>query len=123
MNWEDHESKRMESAGMEPLGCERHGWADPRGSGFRAEAESSGATWTGSPKGVFEGRKHHEPRLALNNMAAGVRDASEWRGGDAGEIAGQIGGPKGASGKSGKEGKAAMGSGERAGKRTSVKWG
>ena len=50
---------------MEPLGCERHGWADPRGSGFRAEAESSGATWTGSPKGVFAGRKHHKPRQGV----------------------------------------------------------
>src|SRR5437660_6480929 len=48
MRWEDHESKRME----------------PRGSG---------ATWTGSPKGVFAGRKHHKPRLALNNITAGVR--------------------------------------------------
>jgi len=81
MNWEDHESKRMESAGMEPLGCERHGWADPRGRGFRAEAESSGATWTGSPKGVFAGRKHHKPRLALNNMTTGVREPGEWSSG------------------------------------------
>src|SRR5438874_12153754 len=77
MNWEDHESKRMESAGMEPLGCERHGWADPRGRGFWAEAESSGATWTGSPKGGFSGRKHHKPRLALNNNTAGVRERED----------------------------------------------
>ena len=62
---------------MEPLGCERHGWADPRGSGFRAEAESSGATWTGSPKGGFSGRKHHKPRLALNNNTAGVRERED----------------------------------------------
>ena len=38
------------------------------GEAFRAEAESSGATWTGSPKGVFTERKHHKPRLALNNI-------------------------------------------------------
>jgi len=55
----------MELAGMEPLGCERHGWADPRGWGFWAEAESSGATSTGSPKCVFSGRKHHKPRQGV----------------------------------------------------------
>ena len=31
------------------------------------EPAGSGATWTGSPKGVFAGRKHHKPRLSLNN--------------------------------------------------------
>jgi len=56
MSWEDHESKRMEPAG-------------------------SGATWTGSPEGVFAERKHHKPRLALNNITAGVRERSEWSGG------------------------------------------
>jgi len=62
---------------MEPLGCERHGWANPGGRGFWAEAESSGATWTGSPKGGFSGRKHHKPRLALNNNTAGVRERED----------------------------------------------
>ena len=38
------------------------------------EPAGSGATWTGSPKGVFAGRKHHKPRLALNNFTAGVRE-------------------------------------------------
>src|SRR5436305_15342903 len=38
----------------------------------------SGATWTGSPKGVFTGGKHHKPRLSLNNITAGVRERSEW---------------------------------------------
>jgi hypothetical protein len=56
MNWEDHESKRMEPAG-------------------------SGATWTGSPKGVFAGRKHHKSQLALNNITAGVHEPNEWSGG------------------------------------------
>jgi len=56
MSWEDHESKRMEPAG-------------------------SGATWTGSPEGVFAGRKHHKPGLALNNNTAGVREPSDWSGG------------------------------------------
>jgi hypothetical protein len=28
----------------------------------RMEPAGSGATWTGSPKGVFKGRKHHKPR-------------------------------------------------------------
>jgi hypothetical protein len=38
------------------------------------ELAGSAATWTGSPKGVFAGRKHHKPRLALNNNTAGVRE-------------------------------------------------
>jgi hypothetical protein len=37
----------------------------------------SGATWTGSPEGVFAGRKHHKPRLALNNITAGVRERED----------------------------------------------
>jgi hypothetical protein len=36
------------------------------------EPAESGATWTGSPKGVFAGRKHHKPRLSLKNNTAGV---------------------------------------------------
>ena len=31
---------------MEPLGNERHRWADPRGRAVREKSESSGATWT-----------------------------------------------------------------------------
>jgi hypothetical protein len=41
-----------------------------------------GATWTGSPKGVFAGRKHHKPRLSLTNNTAGVcerEDANRTR--------------------------------------------
>jgi hypothetical protein len=38
----------------------------------RTEPGGSGATWTGSPKGVFAGRKHHKPRLSLKNNTAGV---------------------------------------------------
>src|SRR5438067_2452555 len=45
------------------------------------EPAGSGATWTGSPKGVFAGRKHHKPRLSLDNNTAGVCDRSEWSGG------------------------------------------
>ena len=45
------------------------------------EPVGSGATWTGSPKGVFAGRKHHKPRLSLQNNTAGVREPSEWSGG------------------------------------------
>jgi hypothetical protein len=57
MSWEDHELKRMEPAGMEPLGSsDMHGQTRD-GEAFRAEAESSGATWTGSPKGCFHGKK------------------------------------------------------------------
>jgi hypothetical protein len=41
------------------------------------ELAGSGATWTGSPKGVFAGRKHHKPRLALNNITAGVRERED----------------------------------------------
>jgi hypothetical protein len=44
------------------------------GEVFRAETESSGATWTGSPKDVFSERNHHKPRLALNNITAGVHE-------------------------------------------------
>ena len=36
------------------------------------ESAGSGATWTGSPKGVFSGRKHHKPRQSLNNNTVGV---------------------------------------------------
>jgi hypothetical protein len=35
---------------------------------LRDEAESSGATWTGSPKGVFEERKHHNQRQAKSRL-------------------------------------------------------
>jgi hypothetical protein len=38
------------------------------------EPAESGATWTGSPKGVFSGRKHHKTRLALNDGVNGVND-------------------------------------------------
>ena len=41
------------------------------------EPVGSGATWTGSPKGVFAGRKHHKPRLSLNNNTAGVRERED----------------------------------------------
>jgi hypothetical protein len=41
------------------------------------EPAGSGATWTGSSKGVFAGRKHHKPRLALNNNTAGVCDGKD----------------------------------------------
>ena len=46
------------------------------------EPAGSGATWTGSPKGVFAGRKHHKPRLSLTNNTAGVcerEDANRTR--------------------------------------------
>jgi hypothetical protein len=36
------------------------------------ESVGSGATWTGSPKGVFAERKHHKPRLSLQDNTAGV---------------------------------------------------
>jgi hypothetical protein len=36
-----------------------------------------GATWTGSRKGVCTERKHHKPRLALNNITAGVRERED----------------------------------------------
>jgi hypothetical protein len=41
------------------------------------EPAGSGATWTGSPKGVFAERKHHKPRLALNNITAGERERED----------------------------------------------
>ncbi len=41
------------------------------------EPAGSGPTWTGSPKGVFAGRKHHKPRLSLQNNTAGVREHEE----------------------------------------------
>jgi hypothetical protein len=41
------------------------------------EAESSGATWTGSPKGVFAVGKHHKPRPSLKNNTAGVRERED----------------------------------------------
>jgi hypothetical protein len=41
------------------------------------ELAGSDATWTGGPKGAFAGRKHHKPRLALNNITAGVRERED----------------------------------------------
>jgi hypothetical protein len=41
------------------------------------EPAGSGVTWTGSPEGVFKGRKHHKPRLSLNNNTAGVREGED----------------------------------------------
>jgi hypothetical protein len=41
------------------------------------EPAGSGATWTGSPKGVFAGRKYHKPRLSLQNITAGVRERED----------------------------------------------
>ena len=41
------------------------------------EPAGSGATWTGSPKGVFAERKHHKPRLALNNNTTEVRERED----------------------------------------------
>src|SRR5436853_7358200 len=43
----------------------------------RMEPAGSGATWTGSPKGVFAGRKHHKPRQSLKNNTAGVRERED----------------------------------------------
>jgi hypothetical protein len=31
----------------------------------------------GKPEGCFLGRKHHKPRLALNNITAGVRERED----------------------------------------------
>jgi hypothetical protein len=45
------------------------------------EARGSGATCTGSPKGVFAERKPHKPRLALNNITTGACEPSEWSSG------------------------------------------
>ena len=46
----------------------------------RMEPAGSGATWTGSPKGVFAARKHHKPRQSLKNNTAGtVRSARTLR--------------------------------------------
>jgi hypothetical protein len=36
----------------------------------RMEPSGSGATWTGSPKGVFAGRKHHKLRQVVANRLA-----------------------------------------------------
>jgi hypothetical protein len=41
------------------------------------EPAGSGATWTGSPEGVFAERKHHNLRQSLNNNTAGVREREE----------------------------------------------
>ena len=41
------------------------------------EPTGSGATWTGSPEGVFAERKHHKPRQSLNNNTAGVRKSED----------------------------------------------
>jgi hypothetical protein len=36
------------------------------------EPVGSGATWTGSPKGVFAGRKHHKPRQGVVASTLGL---------------------------------------------------
>jgi hypothetical protein len=41
------------------------------------EPAGSGATWTGSPKGVFQARKHHKPRLSLKNNTARVSERED----------------------------------------------
>ena len=47
------------------------------GVGVGVTVGGGGATWTGSPKGVYTERKHHKPRLALNNITAGVRERED----------------------------------------------
>ncbi len=47
------------------------------------EPAGSGATWTGSPKGVFAGRKHHKPRQGvvanrLNLFRQGAVGFIDW---------------------------------------------
>ena len=47
------------------------------------ESAGSGATWTGSPKGVFAGRKHHKPRQGvvastLNLFRKGAVGFIDW---------------------------------------------
>jgi len=49
------------------------------------EPAGSGATWTGSPKGVFAGRKHHKPRQGvvtstLNAFRGGAVGFIDWLG-------------------------------------------
>src|SRR5438552_11002485 len=48
----DGQTREGEASGMKTNQAVRHG--------------------TGSPKGVFAGRKHHKPRLSLDNNTAGV---------------------------------------------------
>ena len=35
------------------------------GEAFGLKPNQAGATWTGSPKNVFAGRKHHKPQAGL----------------------------------------------------------
>jgi hypothetical protein len=51
------------------------------------EPAGSGATWTGSPKGVFAGRKHHKPRVGsvatmLMIILSGAVGFIDWLGFD-----------------------------------------
>ena len=41
------------------------------------EPAGSSAKWTGSPKGVFAGRKHHKSRQSLKNNTAEVRECED----------------------------------------------
>jgi hypothetical protein len=63
--WSPREWSRWDASDMD--GQTREGEA----SGD--EAESSGATWTGSAKGVFSGRKHYKPRQSV--VASSVNGA------------------------------------------------
>src|SRR6266480_6997866 len=53
----DGQTREGEAFGLKPNQAVRHG--------------------RGSPKGVFAGRKHHKPRLALYNITAGVRERED----------------------------------------------
>jgi hypothetical protein len=47
---------------------------------LRDEAESTRCDIDGKPEGWFLGRKHHKPRLSLNNNTAGVRERERENG-------------------------------------------
>ena len=43
------------------------------------EPAGSGATWTGSPKGIFEGRNYHKSRQSLKTIRREREDVNHTR--------------------------------------------
>ncbi len=54
------------------------------------EPAGSGATWTGSPKGGFSGRKHHKPRQSVvaNTLNGACGEQSDIDGKAEGRVSG-----------------------------------
>lgn len=77
-------------AGMEPLGSERHGWADPRGRAVGDDRESSSATWTSEarpqPENGARGRRCDMDKRSENGARGERCDMDPAHQGERGEV-------------------------------------